>query len=89
MTALVPALVQVGLVPIEDGLPVGSPEQKLVDTGGAVEAAHSGVVQPQFPADRRQRLALGDPFLHRRVALMRICEFPRRCSSLHLLDFEG
>ncbi|MGE7437484.1 MULTISPECIES: hypothetical protein [Kitasatospora] len=59
VTALVPALVQVGLVLVEDGLPLDRPDEELVDAARAGEAAHSGAVQPYLPADRGQRLPFG------------------------------
>jgi hypothetical protein len=69
VATLRPAYVQVGLVFVEDGCPVGGLDEQFVETPGAGEAPDGGVVQPQPAADRGQGLALGQQLLHRRVPL--------------------
>ncbi len=68
MAAVGPPLVQVGLVCVQEGRPVGGLDQEFVEAAGAGEAANGGVVEPQFTADRGQGLALSQPLLHRLVA---------------------
>ncbi|KOG11131.1 hypothetical protein ADK34_34555 [Streptomyces viridochromogenes] len=56
MTALQPAGMEIGLVLVEHRRSPGGFDQQFVEAAGVGEATDGGVVQPQRPADRRQRL---------------------------------
>jgi hypothetical protein len=56
VTALQPAGMKIGLVLVQYGQPAGGFDQEFVEASGSGEAADGGMVQPQRPADRRQRL---------------------------------
>ncbi|MFC9931821.1 hypothetical protein [Streptomyces sp. NPDC127190] len=59
MAAVVPSLVEVGCVLVEDAGSVRRLDEQFVDAGGAGEAAHGGPVQHESAADTLQRTAVG------------------------------
>ncbi|MCY0927907.1 hypothetical protein OTB20_17145 [Streptomyces sp. H27-H1] len=56
---------------VQYGQASGGFGQEFVEAAGAGEPADSGVVEPQYPADRRQGFPLGQQLLDRRVTLGR------------------
>jgi hypothetical protein len=68
VAALAPALMEIRLVWVEVRGPVSGLDQQFLQALGAGETADGGVVQPQFPPDRGQRLPLSEALLDGLVA---------------------